>query len=123
MIDTTSQSQQTAHEAKALVALSFRNGPIEDLHAGRTCPRCAGQLGYSRISDAEMKAVMKSAVDQLYRLLCLKTEDPRMYESEIRRGTAYTTAWDEPAGASSGPLMPTTHELRSQIPDGGVVLT
>ena len=26
-----------AEEAKALVALAFRNGPIEDLHAGKPC--------------------------------------------------------------------------------------
>jgi hypothetical protein len=28
-------------EAKALVALAFRNGPIEDLHAGRPCAVCS----------------------------------------------------------------------------------
>ena len=32
-----------AMEAKALVALAFRNGPIEDLHAGKPCPSCSGQ--------------------------------------------------------------------------------
>ena len=32
-----------AVEAKALVALAFRNGPIEDLHAGRPCPACSGK--------------------------------------------------------------------------------
>lgn len=26
-----------AEEAKAIVALAFRNGPIEDLHADRSC--------------------------------------------------------------------------------------
>ncbi len=29
---------QLATEAKAIVALAFRNGPIEDVHAGRVCP-------------------------------------------------------------------------------------
>jgi hypothetical protein len=29
---------ELAREANALVALAFRNGPIEDLHAGRSCP-------------------------------------------------------------------------------------
>jgi hypothetical protein len=29
-----------AREAKALVALAFRNGPIEDIHAGKLCPTC-----------------------------------------------------------------------------------
>jgi hypothetical protein len=54
-----------AMEAKALVALAFRNGPIEDLHAGRPCPACSGQPGISHITDEEMKGLMKSAVDAL----------------------------------------------------------
>ena len=58
-----------AVEAKALVALAFRNGPIEDLHAGKPCAACCGSREISHISDEEMKAIMKSAVDTLYRLL------------------------------------------------------
>ena len=58
-----------AVEAKALVALAFRNGPIEDLHAGRPCTVCSGNREVSHISDEEMKAIMKSAVNTLYRLL------------------------------------------------------
>lgn len=56
-----------AAEAKALVALAFRNGPIEALHAGKPCPMCSGKADVSHVSDDEMKAVMKSAVDTLYR--------------------------------------------------------
>ena len=48
-----------AEEAKALVALAFRNGPIEDLHAGRQCTVCSGNQEISHISDEEMKAIMK----------------------------------------------------------------
>ena len=33
-------------EAKAIV-VAFRNGPIEDLHAGTPCPTCNGKSGYS----------------------------------------------------------------------------
>jgi hypothetical protein len=58
-----------AAEAKALVALAFRNGPIEDIHAGRPCEICNGRPEFSHISDHEMKTLMKSAVDALYRLL------------------------------------------------------
>jgi hypothetical protein len=50
-------------EAKALVALAFRNGPIEDLHAGRPCTTCSGNREVSHISDEEMKAIMNSAVN------------------------------------------------------------
>jgi hypothetical protein len=55
-----------AAEAKALVALAFRNCPIEDLHAGKTCAVCSGRAEVSHISDDEMKVLMKSAVDALY---------------------------------------------------------
>jgi hypothetical protein len=30
-----------ALEAKMIVALAFRNGPIEALHAGKPCPTCS----------------------------------------------------------------------------------
>ena len=88
--------QQLAREAKVIVALAFRNGPIEDLHAGKACPSCTGQPGYSRISDEEMKRIMKNAVDHVYALLCLKNENPEKYDSEIRFGEKYTTNWDQP---------------------------
>ncbi len=91
-----SDRQLIAREAKAIVALAFRNGPIEDLHAGRDCPTCAGQPGYSRITNAEMKMIMKNAVDRVYALLLLKGRDPDRYESEMRLGDRYTAKWDEP---------------------------
>ena len=34
----TSIDPVLALEAKMIVALEFRNGPIEDLHAGKPCP-------------------------------------------------------------------------------------
>jgi hypothetical protein len=54
-----------ATEAKALVALAFRNGPIEDLHAGVPCAVCSGRPEVCHITDEEMKTIMKSAVDSL----------------------------------------------------------
>lgn len=35
--------RQLAREAKAIVALAFRNGPIEDIHAGRPMSDLFGQ--------------------------------------------------------------------------------
>jgi hypothetical protein len=95
-MDTNIDHQHLAREAKAIVALAFRNGPIEDIHAGRLCPTCSGQAGYSRITDAEMKLIMTNAVDQVYALLVLKIESPEEYESRIRLGERYTVKWDEP---------------------------
>lgn len=87
---------EIAREAKAIVALAFRNGPIEDLHAGRLCPTCTGQDGFSRITDDEMKLIMKHAVDHVYHLLLLREENPVEYESKISLGARYTAKWDEP---------------------------
>jgi hypothetical protein len=91
-----------AREAKAIVALAFRNGPIENGHAGKTCPVCDGQPEYSRITDEEMKCIMKSAVDCLYRLLLLRDHDAGRYRAEIDFGSQYTATWDDPA---EGELM------------------
>lgn len=96
IMNTDFDRQQLAREAKAIVALALRNGPIEDIHAGRPCPTCTGQAGYSRITDAEMKLIMKNAVDHVYALLSLKNGEPGEYESQIRLGERYTATWDDP---------------------------
>ena len=83
-------------EAKAIVALAFRNGPIEDVHAGRRCPACEGDTEYSHISQEEMKLIMKSAVNQVYRLLRMKADDPDGYERQIAQGERFTRNWDDP---------------------------
>jgi hypothetical protein len=92
-----SNRKQLAREAKAIVALAFRNGPIEDLHAGKPCPSCEGKAGFIRITDAEMKTIMKNAVDRVYKLLCLKSENLAEYESQITFGERNTLRWDEPS--------------------------
>jgi len=85
-----------AVEAKALVALAFRNGPIEDLHAGRPCPACSGKPEISHISDDEMKDLMKSAVNTLYQLLWLREHEPSSYQEKLALGRRYTMRWDDP---------------------------
>jgi hypothetical protein len=85
-----------AAETKAMVALAFRNGPIEALHAGKQCPACAGSQGTSHISDEEMKTIMKSAVNTLYRLLWQRDCDPAAYEENMKLGRRYTLQWDDP---------------------------
>lgn len=87
---------QLANEAKALVALAFRNGPIEDVHAGKECPTCSGQDEYSHITDGEMKQIMKRAVDKLYALLWIRTHSPEVYEAALKAGSRYTVGWDLP---------------------------
>jgi hypothetical protein len=87
---------ELALEAKALVALAFRNGPIEDLHAGRSCAICSGDREISHITDEEMKAIMKSAVDAMYRLLWLRDFDPVAYNEKLALGRRFTLDWDNP---------------------------
>jgi len=94
---------EIAAEAKALVALAFRNGPIEDMHAGRLCPECSGRSEYSHISDEEIRAVMKAAVDSMYRLLWQRQFDPEKYQRNVVFGMRYAGHWDDP-------------ELRSTVP-------
>lgn len=83
-------------EAKALVALAFRNGPIEALHAGAPCPMCNGKTDVSHISDEQMKEIMKAAVDSLYRLLWQKKHDPERWRRNLALGKQYTMHWDDP---------------------------
>lgn len=85
-----------AREAKAIVVLAFRNGPIESLHAGRVCPSCKRELGYSRISDDQMKGIMKNAVDHVYRLLWMRVHAHAKYEHQIDAGERLTRFWDTP---------------------------
>ena len=85
-----------AIEAKAMVALAFRNGPIEALHAGKPCAVCSGDPAVSHISDKEMKAIMKSAVDTVYRLLWQRENDSKHYLENLALGERYTARWDDP---------------------------
>ncbi len=85
-----------ANEAKALVALAFRNGPIEELHAGIARPVYSGKTEIFHISDEEMRRLMKSAVNALYRLLWQREYDPAHYQENMTLGRRYTLHWDDP---------------------------
>ena len=85
-----------ASKTKAMVALAFRNGPIEALHAGKPCAVCSGNSAVSHISDEEMKVIMKSAVNTLYRLLWQRKNDSVAYIENIALGQQYTMQWDDP---------------------------
>lgn len=80
--------------AKTIVALAFRNGPLEDLHAGVPCPTCHGDSRYSRITDDEMRLLMKNAVDAVYRLL--REHAPKKWQDTVLFASNYTRGWDEP---------------------------
>lgn len=88
--------EELAQEAQSIVAMAFRNGPIEDVHAGTDCLSCAGRPEYSHITQDEMKRIMKHAVDKLYALLWIREHSPSVYEDVVRAGNRYTYAWDLP---------------------------
>jgi hypothetical protein len=87
---------ELAAEAKGIVALAFRNGPIEDVHAGKECPTCTGKVEYSHITQDEMQNIMKRAVNTVDKLLWLRQNDPEKYETTLEFGNRLTRFWDEP---------------------------
>ena len=70
-------------EANALTCCAFRNGFLEDLHAGKHSA-LVETPGLSRITDAEMKKLMIGASNKLAELLALKESDPEKYWQTIR---------------------------------------
>jgi hypothetical protein len=78
------QAEFTARdEANALTAFAFRNGFIEEIHAGQPSPLLQ-QPGFSRISDDEMRRLMIEASEKLEQMLRLKRDAPDRYETMIR---------------------------------------
>lgn len=74
-----------AEEAKSLVADCFRNGPLEDLHAK------------SKISQEEMKELMKYAVNRMFYWLWLKENSNFLYNIKLKTNhLIYSSGWDEP---------------------------
>lgn len=65
-------------EANAIVACAFRNGRIEDMHAGEHSPLLENSE-LSRVTDDEMRAIMISACECVERLLRQKQDDPGAY--------------------------------------------
>jgi hypothetical protein len=65
-------------EANALTCCAFRNGYIEELHAGKHS-ELLEKPGFSRITDAEMKKLMIGASAKLAELLAMKETKPDEY--------------------------------------------
>lgn len=65
-------------EANALTCCAFRNGYIEELHAGKHS-KLLEKPGLSRITDDEMKKLMIAASAKLAELLAMKEKEPEKY--------------------------------------------
>ena len=81
-------------EANAITACAFRNGFLEDLHAGEYSKLLESNK-YSRITDEEMKKLMVESSKQVEDLLRMKETDPKEYDEFIRRyNRMYCTRWE-----------------------------
>jgi len=81
-------------EANAIVAMAFRNGPIEDLHAGQSS-ELLSDPELSRITDEEMKTLMVNACEQVAKLLKMKDTDPeRYYRQMLSYNRMYCRRWE-----------------------------
>jgi hypothetical protein len=80
-------------EANALTAYAFRNGPIENLHAGKRSP-LLDDPELSRITQAEMKEIMIVASAKLADALQTKKLYPEGYDRFVRGyGLDYCRNW------------------------------
>jgi len=70
-------------EANAIVAMAFRNGPLEKLHAGEHSELLEDD-SLSRITDEEMKDLMISACKEVEHLLRYKETDPENYDKLVK---------------------------------------
>lgn len=65
-------------EANALTSCAFRNGYLEQLHAGKHS-ELLEKPGISRITDAEMKKLMITTSAMLGERLTMKKNNPAEY--------------------------------------------
>ncbi len=80
-------------EANALTVLAFRNGFLEELHAGRYHP-ALDDPEVSRISNDEMKRLMIETSERLAKLLHLKETNPEEYLKQLDFAWRYCRNWD-----------------------------
>ena len=93
-------------EANAIVAMAFRNGPIEDLHAGKASELLSNPE-LSRITDDEMKKVMLAACQAVETLLREKQKDPGAYYMKLMQyNRIYCHSWERGSAGSGGGEKP-----------------
>jgi hypothetical protein len=99
-----------AELAKTLTAMCVRNAEIENIHAGKPIVSKTGDYSdvkiidaegneftwpeVSRISDDEMKVLMKGIVNRLYTFM-MQGDDPR-FDKNMNYHKRFTRMWDDP---------------------------
>lgn len=85
----------TREEANALTCCAYRNGFIEDLHAGKYS-ELLEKPELSRITDAEMKKLMIEASSKLAELLAMKEKEPEKYWQLMKFfNETYCAGWEK----------------------------
>ena len=125
------ETSPTALLAKSIAVLCVRNTFLEDLHSGTTPSSPSGDYSdvkvvtpygeipwskLSRLSDEEMKRLMKEIVDKIYTYLC-RMEEPDFLEAFLRLGHLYASRWDQPQ-MEEGFVLP-AKRLRKKPRKGG----
>ncbi len=81
-------------EANAIVAYAFRNGPVEDLHAGEHS-ELTENPNLSRITQDEMRQLMRFACEKVELLLRMREKNPQGYASFVKLNNyIYCADWD-----------------------------
>lgn len=81
-------------EANAITCFAFRNGMLENLHAGEDSELLTDPK-WSRITDEEMKELMIEASSKVAELLRLKEREPEKYWETIASvHLGFTKRWD-----------------------------
>lgn len=79
--------------ANVLTLLAFRNGPIENLHAGKSSALLEDPE-LSRITDEEMKTLMIAASAKLAELLVLRDSNPDAYARLLAEKWPHVRHWE-----------------------------
>lgn len=81
-------------EANAIIAMAVRNGPIENLHAGKYSSLLEDDT-LSRLTDAEIKTIMIYATRTVAMMLWLRDEAPDIYRRYVQSyGSRYCRSWE-----------------------------
>jgi hypothetical protein len=81
-------------QANVLTLLAFRNGPIEDLHAGKYS-QLLEDPELSRITDEEMKKLMIAASAKLAELMELRDSDPDAFAQLLSVNWRQVKNWEK----------------------------
>ena len=80
-------------QANVMTLLAFRNGPIENLHAGQYSALLEN-ADLSRITDEEMKTIMIDASTKLAELLALRDSDPEAFAQTLAVNWRQVKKWE-----------------------------